>query len=304
MWTEVHNEAFGDTFNANTTNAGRLTVGMEPVGWGGGGADNAPFLFREVAAENLMEVRVKISSQTRGNWSSAGILVRLDGPLDNTASNDNFLTAHSFRTNTNPIDRLQIANVIGGNEGETNVTVTEADLMFLRLVHHGDGDFEVFTSSDGTNWVSRTEVSNAQLGAGLLEVGLWAGNYPTGSTNGTTQFDWAEIVLGVPAGDYNEDGFVDAADYTVWRNTVGDTVTAWSGADGDGDGMVTDADYDAWKANFGKIIPDLGGSGSSSIVPETNAAVVVFAGGILCWFRARRRRHRPIQGSARPPNSG
>ena len=100
IWTDAHNAGFGDTFTANSTNAGQLTIGMEPVGWGGGNTDNAPFLFREVEAENLLEVRVKISNQSRGNWSSAGILVRAAGALDNDASNDNFLTAHSFRTSS------------------------------------------------------------------------------------------------------------------------------------------------------------------------------------------------------------
>ena len=39
-------------------------------------------------------------------------------------------------------------------------------------------------------------------------------------------------------GDYNHDGVVDAADYTVWRDTYGQSVTENSGADGNGDGMI------------------------------------------------------------------
>lgn len=51
-------------------------------------------------------------------------------------------------------------------------------------------------------------------------------------------------------GDYNADGTVDAADYSVWRDTLGQTGTSL-GADGDRDGAVTQDDYDVWVANYG-----------------------------------------------------
>ncbi len=53
-------------------------------------------------------------------------------------------------------------------------------------------------------------------------------------------------------GDFNSNGIVDAADFTVWRDTLGQTnMTPFSGADGDGDGRVTEDDYLAWVENFG-----------------------------------------------------
>ncbi|MDC0934714.1 DUF4347 domain-containing protein, partial [Pirellulales bacterium] len=54
------------------------------------------------------------------------------------------------------------------------------------------------------------------------------------------------------AGDYNENGIIDAADYTVWRDTLGQSVTPGSGADGDGSGIIDQGDYAVWKSNFGK----------------------------------------------------
>ena len=56
------------------------------------------------------------------------------------------------------------------------------------------------------------------------------------------------------AGDYNEDAVVDAADYTVWRDTLGQSVTAGTGADGDSNGMIEQADYAYWKAHFGNVV--------------------------------------------------
>jgi hypothetical protein len=51
-------------------------------------------------------------------------------------------------------------------------------------------------------------------------------------------------------GDYNKDGLVDAVDYTVWRNSLGDAVTNGTGADGNANGTIDEADYGNWKANY------------------------------------------------------
>ena len=53
-------------------------------------------------------------------------------------------------------------------------------------------------------------------------------------------------------GDYNNNGTVDAADYTVWRNNLGGPGTALANRDpNNGTGPVAAADYNSWKANFG-----------------------------------------------------
>jgi hypothetical protein len=50
-------------------------------------------------------------------------------------------------------------------------------------------------------------------------------------------------------GDFNDDGMVDAADYTRWRDTLGSTTNL--AADGSGNGVIDQADYDLWRMNFG-----------------------------------------------------
>jgi hypothetical protein len=65
---------------------------------------------------------------------------------------------------------------------------------------------------------------------------------------------------GFLAGDYNRDGIIDAADYTVWRDSRGNNVVVnGSGADGNGDGVVNDLDYGVWHTNFGATLPASGG---------------------------------------------
>ncbi|CAN0354792.1 unnamed protein product, partial [Ectocarpus sp. 4 AP-2014] len=79
-------------------------------------------------------------------------------------------------------------------------------------------------------------------------------------------------------GDFNSDGVVDAADYTVWRDTEGETgMTPYSGADADGDGQVTETDHAAWKANFGATAP-----AEPAAVPEPTTLLLVAAALAAC----------------------
>lgn len=85
-----------------------------------------------------------------------------------------------------------------------------------------------------------------------------------GDQNTLVQIDIGAYELQQPIdlirGDYNQNGVVDAADYTVWRDSLGDSVPAFTGADGDGNGIVDQQDYLVWRTNFGATTttgPDL-----------------------------------------------
>jgi hypothetical protein len=79
------------------------------------------------------------------------------------------------------------------------------------------------------------------------------------------------------AGDYNEDGRVDAADYVVWRKTLGEAVPVFSGADGNGNGMVDQADYNFWRTRFGQPLVRGTASADGGPVPEPSAVVLLVA---------------------------
>lgn len=101
----------------------------------------------------------------------------------------------------------------------------------------------------------------------------------------------AQYVYGV-RGDFNRDGVVDAADYTVWRDSESMELTRGTGADANVDGMVDAADYEIWKSHFGEV--RLAGFGEQpsffgSAIPEPNSLALLAAAMAMAAVRARRR---------------
>jgi hypothetical protein len=68
-----------------------------------------------------------------------------------------------------------------------------------------------------------------------------------------TDVGWSVAAPPVLTGDYNSNGIVDAADYTVWRDTLGSTTDLRANGDNTGAsaGKIDTADYLAWKSNLG-----------------------------------------------------
>jgi hypothetical protein len=93
------------------------------------------------------------------------------------------------------------------------------------------------------------------------------------SNNGVPYGTQLTNTLGRPNfifGDYNKDGHVDAADYTVWRDTLSETGTdvADLPADANHNYVVDDADYLIWKQNFGS--PGANGGGGAGSLTATS----------------------------------
>jgi hypothetical protein len=79
-------------------------------------------------------------------------------------------------------------------------------------------------------------------------------------------FDTLDVLyLTALPGDFNHNGVVDAADYTVWRDTLGSTTDL--AADGDNSGKIDAGDFTVWKMHFGEH-SDGSGAKSTAAVPE------------------------------------
>jgi hypothetical protein len=113
--------------------------------------------------------------------------------------------------------------------------------------------------------------------------------------------EWAyEDVLGTPiragdrgaAGDFNDDGIVDAVDYTVWRNSLNTNFDLAGHGDevGDSLGIVDEEDYILWKAAYGWTAPPGTGSGGAALAAPEPTTLGFLAAGSLGLAVLRRRR--------------
>lgn len=93
-------------------------------------------------------------------------------------------------------------------------------------------------------------------------------------------------------GDYNNNGIVDAADYVLWRNTMGNSVNPGIGADGDASGIIDAGDYTIWRTNFGKAVPKVppgAGAGFASVPEPASSLLLIIA--TLAALSGRSSRH-------------
>jgi hypothetical protein len=93
-------------------------------------------------------------------------------------------------------------------------------------------------------------------------------------------------------GDYDNDGDVDSADYTRWRQTFGNSISpAGNLADGSHNGIVDAADYAIWRRSLGASLAS--GSGlSTNVVPEPMSLLTALTSVVTLWFLTPNRKRR------------
>ncbi|MFG0304744.1 MAG: dockerin type I domain-containing protein [Phycisphaerales bacterium JB040] len=114
--------------------------------------------------------------------------------------------------------------------------------------------------------------------------------FPPAETTKQPHVDWIEVLsvfAGGLAGDYNDDGVVDAADFTVWRDNLGQLVSPAEfyqlAGDYNSDGLVDAADYTVWRSNHSGGVGMLMGDGSVKFSGDYNADGVVDAADYTVW---------------------
>jgi hypothetical protein len=120
----------------------------------------------------------------------------------------------------------------------------------------------------------------------ILRMQLHSSDTGPFGMNTPAYFAVDDLVLADSAvlGDYNRTDGVDAADYTVWRDQLGDLVTPpGNGPDGNGNGLVDSGDYVVWKTSFETI----SGSGKTTVVtdvPEPTGFYLLAIGILTIFF--------------------
>lgn len=166
----------------------------------------------------------------------------------------------------NSSDRVALAGHLG--KGATSTDGFRFDLSVLGSVENGVYPLVSFGSTDFV--VSDFDYFGLPAGAvGEFEL----------------QANALVLYLTIQPGDYNLNGVVDAADYTLWRDSFGQTGIALA-ADGNGNGNVDAGDYEIWKNHLGEFAGvDAGKAGSN--VPEPAALMLAALGLLGLWARIR-----------------
>lgn len=149
----------------------------------------------------------------------------------------------------------------------------------------GNGSGNGWEKGDSSNANSLSEarlVGDSTIGANQV-IGLGTG-YSSGVDSQDLSFRFSitggnglmlpgvvQYVGGPPTlfGDYNQNGRVDAADYTVWRDKLG-AASLPNENPAQSPGIVDSADYQVWKSNFGQGT----GGAAATAVPEPTALAI------------------------------
>lgn len=186
-----------------------------------------------------------------------------------------------------------------GKPNYTNITLSFVDVTgnVIGSVNYSPGTNEkntpIFDGRDPNmpqdNWIQYTVNAVAPAGTAYVRESLFFLQL-TPNQGGAVWFDNASLVqltadvVAVP-GDYNSNGVVDAADYAIWRNSIGQATLTNRGAGITG--PVGQADYNFWRAHFGQTA----GSGAinGAAVPEPTALAISLVAMIACGLFRRRR---------------
>jgi serralysin len=185
-----------------------------------------------------------------------------------------------------------------------DVTLTPLGGVFMQGTEGGvQSSFDANARNDlalavfapnGTTLLGSANLSAAGLSEVLNDLQLTtAGTYFTRIIGAATNLQLYQLQLSATAlvialpGDYNHDNVVDAEDYAIWRNMLGQS-GAGLAADGNGNGTVDVGDYGVWKANFGRTSG--GGSGSAvslATVPEPTCPTLLAVAALIYFSRRR-----------------
>lgn len=126
-----------------------------------------------------------------------------------------------------------------------------------------------FTGTDTINYLYLDGVPQASGVYGAGDSALLAGI-------GTLTVSALGPPIGLP-GDFNNDGMVNLADYTVWRDNLGAMDESLINNAGDDSGTVDAGDYNTWKANFGATASSSSLAAGAANVPEPGSFILLLS---------------------------
>lgn len=177
--------------------------------------------------------------------------------------------------------------------GSNSIGPTIASLTMPTGIPWGTGD-----ALGNPAWSTAARLASGTFAAGTTPSFVFGSSGNVFTTTGSSSSFGTRVAATVsaivrtnstPSADYNQNGVVDAADYILWRHTLGQNVAPGTGADGSNNGIIDPADYNLWRANFGNTAAS-GASLYTNAIPEPGSASVLSLGLLLAWSSLRRTR--------------
>ena len=188
---------------------------------------------------------------------------------------------------------LQVSQVFGDPSQELveqSLSIDGDRLHVYVLMKDLFGIFPQVVTADGALF---DDIGPLAAGTYQVDAEMWM-RRPTKFTGeetilinrGTLTFDVTPAPTPI-AGDFNQDGAVDAADFVVWRKNFTTSSEPSSGAE---ESIFDVTGYDNWRANFGRAADEASLLAGSAAVPEPTVAVAVVVLLPLVCLRASRGR--------------
>ncbi|HEX2474327.1 MAG TPA: choice-of-anchor Q domain-containing protein [Lacipirellulaceae bacterium] len=201
-------------------------------------ASRSVFVLGDVGGSAEVEIHSSIIGQAESLLTGfdLGILADDGGAVSVTGANNVIRRQNDFESITTSNEDPLLGPLLD-NGGSTP---THALLDGSPAINVGSNPLSLSTDQRGA---AHARVVGAQADIGAFEVQSTAGP--------------------LLPGDYNGNRTVDAADYVIWRKTLGSEVNRFQGADGNGNTSVDVDDFNVWRRNFGSML-----GGAASITPS------------------------------------
>ena len=164
----------------------------------------------------------------------------------------------AYVRHTSPADTLWATDVMATNVGKNITATNHADLLFTTwAAAYGGPGFALSGNITTRNAVVKLVTDDIYFDLTFTQF----------MSGGDFTYRRSTPAAPSPTGDYNGNGFVDAADYVAWRDTLTQSAApAGSGADGNASGTIEAGDYTYWRERFGNAAGS--GAGANTVVPE------------------------------------
>jgi autotransporter-associated beta strand protein len=187
--------------------------------------------------------------------------------------------------------------VLTGNNTYTGLTRVENGVLSITNPFLADAnDVRIFSggtldlSFSGNDTIDEFFIDGAPQAAGLWgAIGNAGATFQTPFITGTGLLNVGMFTISMLAGDYNQNGIVDAADYIVWREAAGAGATTLTNRSGAITGAVGQADYDFWRSRFGLTVVTGSALNTGANVPEPAAGLLAILAMLTINGRSNRR---------------